>query len=229
MALPTLNATPQYSLTVPSTGNTLKYRPYLVKEEKVLLMAAASEDSGQIMQAIYNTISSCVENVNVSDLTTFDLEYVFIQLRAKSTGETTTIGVGCPECGHNNPVEINLEEITCTKSDASPIVKISDDVTVELKYPSYTEIPEGKDAADVGFNLIAASIKTVTSGDERIDVADEPFESVIAFLESMTQDQFAKITAFFETSPTVKYDINLECEKCGTKNDIEVKGMQSFF
>ena len=109
------------------------------------------------------------------------------------------------------------------------MIELSDKIRVEMRYPSYRDIPTDTSSDELGFNLIASSIKTVFSGDERIDVEDEPFESVVAFLESMTQDQFGKITKFFENSPTVKYDLPLTCGECGESNTIEIKGMQSFF
>ena len=229
MALPTLNATPKYSLTIPSSGQLLRYRPYLVKEEKILLMAAQTEDQQQIMNAIHDVVSGCVENVDVNSLTTYDLEYVFIQLRAKSVGETSDISVACPSCNHGNPVTINLQDVVCTSSSHETMVQITDDVSVELKHPSYREIPVTDDVNEIGFNLIASGIKSVISGDEKINIEDETFDSVVRFLESMTQDQFAKITAYFENTPVVKYDLNLTCQECGENNEIEIKGMQSFF
>lgn len=229
MALPTLNELPKYTLTVPSTGKKLNYRPYLVKEEKVLLVASSSEDPKQVMNAIYDTIKACVEDIDVSTLTTFDLEYIFIQLRMRSTGETSEVVIRCPSCKEPNNKIIPLMEIECTKSDANPIIPISDTVTVEMKYPSYMDLPDNMDETEIGFGLVASSIKTVISGDEKIDVADEPIESVMAFLESMTQEQFKKITDFFEDTPTVKYDLELDCKECGEHSTIEIKGMQSFF
>jgi hypothetical protein len=229
MALPKLNDVPKYTLTVPSTGAQLKYRPYLVKEEKVLLIASSTEDPQQIMNAVYDTIASCVENIDVNTLTTFDLEYIFIQLRSKSTGETSEINIQCPDCGHRNAVTIPLNEIECTKSTANPIIPLTDTITVEMKYPSYRDIPANTEESEIGFELIANSIKTVIVEDERIEMEDETPESIMSFLESMTQDQFAKVTSFFENSPTVKYDLPLVCQGCGAQNTIEIKGMQSFF
>jgi hypothetical protein len=227
MALPKLNETPKYSLTVPSTGKELRYRPYLVKEEKILLMASSSEDPKQIMNAVHDTIAACVENIDIRSLTTFDLEYIFIQLRSKSTGETSEILIKCPKCESQQKVTIPLNEIAVTETKANPVIKISDNVTVVMKYPSYQDIPSDTD--DVGFTLIAASIKEVIHGDEKVDIDDEPIEAVIAFLESMTNDQFQLIAKFFEDAPSVKYDLELVCQSCGELSDIEIKGMQSFF
>jgi hypothetical protein len=227
MALPKLNETPKYSLTVPSTGKELRYRPYLVKEEKILLMASSSEDPKQIMNAVHDTIAACVENIDIRSLTTFDLEYIFIQLRSKSTGETSEILIKCPKCESQQKVTIPLNEIAVTETKANPVIKISDNVTVVMKYPSYQDIPSDTD--DVGFTLIAASIKEVIHGDEKVDIDDEPIEAVIAFLESMTHDQFQLIAKFFEDAPSVKYDLELVCQSCGEISDIEIKGMQSFF
>ena len=229
MALPKLNDVPKYSLTVPSTGEELRYRPYLVKEEKVLLIASSSEDPQQIMGAVYDTIASCVEGVDVRTLTTFDLEYIFIKLRSKSTGETSEVNIQCPACSAKNTMTIPLEEVTVTESNADPIIKLTDTITVEMKYPSYHDIPVGAEENDVAMSLVAASIKAVISNDERINIEDESPESVKSFIESMTQDQFMKVSAFFNDSPSVKYDLPLVCQGCGAQNTIEIKGMQSFF
>jgi|SRR5210317_496996 len=229
MALPKLNDTPKYTLTVPSTGQELKYRPYLVKEEKVLLMASASEDTRQIMDAVHDTIVACVEGVDVSKLTTFDLEYIFIQLRCKSTGENSQINVRCPSCDERNLVNVPLHKIECTKSNQDPMIRISDNIVVEMKYPSYHDVPADMQSNEMGFGFLAASIKSVISGDEKINVEDEPYESVIAFLESMTQEQFLLVTSFFEDAPTVKYDLDMTCTECEAMNVIEIKGMNSFF
>jgi len=229
MALPKLNDVPKYSLTVPSTGQELKYRPYLVKEEKVLLIASSSEDPRQIMSAVYDTIAACVESVDVGSLTTFDLEYIFIKLRSKSTGETSEVNIQCPSCSARNTMTIPLEEVTVTESTAEPIIKLTDSITVEMKYPSYQDIPAGADENEMAMSLIAGSLKAVISNDERIDIEDESPESVKAFLESMTQDQFIKVSSFLSDSPSVKYDLHMKCEECGEENTIEIKGMQSFF
>tara|TARA_S200002703_G_scaffold49208_1_gene42549 strand:- start:5643 stop:6332 length:690 start_codon:yes stop_codon:yes gene_type:complete len=229
MALPKLNDVPKYSLKVPSTGQELKYRPYLVKEEKVLLIASSSEDPRQIMSAVYDTITACVEGVDVNSLTTFDLEYIFIKLRSKSTGESSEINIQCPECNTRNSVTIPLEDVVVTESKADPIIKLTDTITVEMKYPSYQDIPADADESEMAFSMIAGSLKAVISNDERIDIEDESPESVRAFLESMTQDQFVKISAFLSDSPSVKYDLEMKCTECEEENTIEIKGMQSFF
>jgi hypothetical protein len=229
MALPKLNDTPKYSLTLPSTGQELRFRPYLVKEEKVLLMAAQSEDQNQIMGAVHDVIDACIEGIDVNKMTTYDLEYAFIQLRSKSVGETTDVSINCPHCQTSNPIKIDLNDVVCTKSQEDTMIKISDEVTVEMKHPSYRDIVLSDDQQEVGFNLVASGLKTVMYNGEKIDVEDEAHESVVSFLESMTQDQFGLITAWFENSPVVKYDLDLECKSCEKSSLIEIKGMQSFF
>lgn len=229
MALPKLNDTPKYSLTLPSTGQELRFRPYLVKEEKVLLMAAQSEDQNQIMGAVHDVIDACIEGIDVNKMTTYDLEYAFIQLRSKSVGETTDVSINCPHCETSNPIKIDLNDVVCTKSQEDTMIKISDEVTVEMKHPSYRDIVLSDDQQEVGFNLVASGLKTVMYNGEKINVEDEAHESVVSFLESMTQDQFGLITAWFENSPVVKYDLDLECKSCEKSSLIEIKGMQSFF
>lgn len=192
-------------------------------------MASSTEDTREIMGAVYDTISACVEGIDVNSLTTFDLEYIFIQLRAKSTGETSEISVRCPSCREPNRKIVPLNEIVCTKSNADPIIHISEEVTVEMKYPSYKDVPTGMDDAEMGLGLLAASIKSVIYNGERINAEDEPPEQIVEFLESMTQEQFQKITKFFDDAPVVKYDMPLTCKECGEETTIVIRGMNSFF
>jgi len=229
MALPKLNDTPKYSLTLPSTGQELRFRPYLVKEEKVLLMAAQTEDQNQIMSAVHDVIDACIEGIDVNKMTTYDLEYAFIQLRSKSVGETTDVSINCPHCQASNPIKIDLNDVVCTQAQEDTVIKISDEVTVEMKHPSYRDIVLSDDQQEVGFNLVASGLKTVMYNEEKINIEDESHESVISFLESMTQDQFGLITSWFENSPVVKYDLELVCKSCEKSSSIEIKGMQSFF
>ena len=230
MALPVLNDTPKYELEIPSTGRTIKFRPYLVKEEKILMMAAETQDGSQMMSAILDTIKACVQgDCKVEELTTFDLEYLFIKLRSKSVGETSNIMLACKSCEAQNEHTINLEEIECVGSGSEKFIELDDKVTVEMKYPGYKDLDINADDDEMGFNVLANSIKAVLVGDERIEIEDETPENVRAFLESMTKDQFERIGEFLLKMPQVKHDVVYDCVKCGETNTTELRGIQSFF
>lgn len=230
MALPVLNDTPKYTMKLPSTGKTIKYRPYLVKEEKILLMANESKDANQMMNAIGDTIEACTnQKVRSDDLTTFDLEYLFLKIRSKSVGEEVKLNLPCESCEERTETSINLDDVVCPVDKPQTIIAIDDKVSVELKWPSYAEISASEDLADTAINLLISCIRAVISNDERIDIQDEPREQIINFLESMTSAQFQKLSEFVSNVPSVKHDIVFDCEHCGHKNTIEVKGMQSFF
>ena len=231
--LPTLNESPRYSLTVPSTGKKIRYRPYLVKEEKVLLMASETKDANQIQDAIIDTIRACTDNkLNVRELTSFDIEYLFVKLRAKSVGESITLYLPCQkeECKQRNEVIMNLDEVQCpVDKKKNMVVELSDTISIEMKYPGYDIVAPTDSKEEHAFHIIAQCIKYVITNDERIDVSDEPEEEVRRFLESMTREQFDKVTSFIRDIPQVEYTIEYDCTTCGEHNEVEVKGMQNFF
>ena len=230
MALPLLNETAKYELKIPSSGKKLKYRPYLVKEEKILLMAAESKDINQISGAILDTVTACTDGkINKKELTTFDVEYIFLQLRAKSVGENISLNIKCDECEHENEHVVNIDEIKCDVPKKSNIIKISDTISVEMQYPSYDMLDFNDDPESAGFAILGKCIKAVLTEDERIEIADESEESIKNFIGSMTQNQFEKVSMFLQDMPAVKHDINFVCQSCGHTNDIHLQGMQSFF
>ena len=142
MALPKLNDTPKYSVTIPSTQATVRFRPFLVKEEKVLLLAMESDDSNDIILAILDTISACVaDNIDVKKLTTYDIEYLFTQIRSKSVGETTTVGIECESCKESNQVTVDINSIQVQGLDkVNYNISLSADMELELNHPTYTDI-----------------------------------------------------------------------------------------
>jgi len=231
MTLPLLNDTPKYELKIPSTGKKVKYRPYLVKEEKILLMANESKDKQTILEAVVDTIRACTNNkINTKDLATFDLEYIFLKLRAKSVGENVTLYLPCSEkeCKQRNEVLVNLDEVQCPVSeDTETIIKITDDISVEMKYPTFAQV--GDDASDAGFNMIASCIKAILTNEEKILLEDESPKEVQSFLESMTRVQFDSISNWVQNLPQVEYTIEFDCTSCGEHNEIEVKGLENFF
>lgn len=231
MALPSLNDTPKYELTIPSLKKKVKFRPYLVKEEKILLIASESKDVGQIMNAVLDTVLACLEGNSIkrNELTTFDIEYMFLQIRAKSVGEVVTLNVACSECDHDNEQTVDIAEIECKVGKKSNIIKLSDTISVEMMYPSYSMVDFTEDEAQAGFSVLGKCMKTVITQEERIVMAEESTESIDAFIDSMTQQQFEMVSSYLKDMPSVKHTIKFDCEKCDVHNEVLLEGMQSFF
>tara|TARA_Y100001972_G_C7544139_1_gene273708 strand:- start:16 stop:732 length:717 start_codon:yes stop_codon:yes gene_type:complete len=238
MALPRLkNDIPKYELTIPSTGNVVKYRPFLVKEQKVLLMAFESQDNKQILNSMLDCLSSCIPEVDMTDLATFDVDYMFTQVRSKSVGETSTVMHACKECNEENEVKIKLDEIKVHISDTWKKVvdvEIDNNIIVELKYPTYKDmsyITVNDDAPDteVMMNTITACMKAVKTEDEYLLIKDEPKEEVERFVNSLTNQQLEKITSFATDAPKMTHTENYNCKKCNAENKVELSGLQDFF
>ena len=234
MSLPQLNSSPKYSLRIPSSGKEIKFRPYLVREEKVLLMALETKDVKSALNAVVDTIISCVdETIRPNDLTTFDVEYMFTQIRAKSSGENSTILVGCTSCEHKNEVNIPLDELSVDVPLVERRVKLGDDISIELKYPSYSKIIqydlEDADKASTAFDLAGSCIDSIIHGEERIDATDVSTEQLSNFLDSMTTQQFQGIAEFISTIPKLQHNVAFACESCQKDNLITLEGMQNFF
>jgi hypothetical protein len=231
MAIPLLNETPKYHLVIPSTGKKIKYRPYLVKEEKILMIANETKDRETILEAIVDTIQACTDNkIKVKDLTTFDLEFIFLKLRAKSVGENITLQLPCSveECKTKNEAVVNLDDVQCPISNTMDrLIELNDSVTVEMKYPNYNQIENSEE--NVGTNVILSCISSIIIDEEKILAQDEPLEELQKFLESMTREQFNKISNWVLKLPQVEYTIKYSCTACGEHNEIEVKGLENFF
>ena len=238
MALPQLkNDVPKYEMTVPSTGEVVKYRPFLVKEQKVLLVAFESKDSKQILNSMLDSISSCVPNIKLDSLATFDVDYMFTQVRSKSVGETSTILHACQNCNEENEVKVRLDQIKVNIPEnwkKTTEVEIYKDISVELKFPtykdiSYINIDDNASDAELLMDTVAACMKAVKTEDEYILVKDEPKEEVEKFINSLTNQQLEKITNFASNAPKLSHTQNYECKKCKTENKIELSGLQDFF
>ena len=233
MALPKLNDSPSYTLEVPSTGQTITYRPYLVKEEKVLMIAFESGDQKQALRAISDTLKACiVEDIALGELTTFDVEYMFLQIRGKSVGETAKVSVKCQECSKEHPTEINLEEIKVNVPDISKTIQLTDNIAVELDWPSYASLSELDLSEDAGteemFKIMSKCFKSINTDEERIDIKDVNAKELEDFIESMSSVQFAKIQEFVEAMPRLKHDIEFTCGSCQHENKVTVEGLTGF-
>jgi len=233
MALPKLNDSPKYDLVIPSTKQKVKFRPYLVKEEKVLMLASESGDNNQALQAIVDTIKACVsDDINTSELTTFDVEYAFTQIRAKSVGETSTVGVKCNHCQTQNEVSIPLDDIKVETPEVSDKIKLTDDISLKMKWPRYNDVL-GQDLSNMTqtqqtFKLLIECIESVMTQDENFKFKDEAEEEKLSFVESLTAEQFRSVREYIEKMPKMKYDLDYTCTSCNENNTITLEGMQDF-
>jgi len=235
MALPKLNDKPKYEMKIPSIAQNVRFRPFLVKEEKVLMIAQESENTSDILHAVVDTLDACVDGgVPKSKLTVFDVEYMFVKLRAKSVGETASVNVECNHCKKHNKVDINLEELHIEVPDANAsLIELTEDITLEMKWPNYLDLASlpSQDTSDskVAFHILNRSLSAVITGDERIDMKDESEAEIEAFVESMNRDQFEKMQHFIESMPKLAHDVEFSCEHCGEENTKTLEGMASFF
>ena len=219
MPLPKI-ATPTYELELPSTGETIKYRPFLVKEEKLLVIALESEDTKQISTAIRAVIKNCIltRGIKVEQLPTFDIEYLFLNIRGKSVGEELEVNLICPDDGETQvAVTINLDDIKVKKSDNhSNRIQLDDSIMMEMKYPSLDEFIKNnfdlkeQSAMDQSFELIASCIGTIFTEDEVWAAADCTKKELNEFLESMNSSQFKDIEKFFETMPKLSHTVKVK-------------------
>ena len=238
MPLPKI-ATPVYELELPSTGQTIEYRPFLVKEEKVLVIALESEDTKQITSAIKNVIKNCIrtKGVKVEDLPTFDIEYLFLNIRGKSVGEEIEVNVTCPDDGVTQvPITINLDDIQVQKNeDHSNRIKVDDSIMMEMKYPSLDQFIKNnfdfdeKNAMDQSFDLIATCIDKVFTEEEVWAVEDCSKKEIVEFLEQMNSSQFKEIEKFFETMPKLSHSIKVKNPKTKKENTVVIEGLAGFF
>lgn len=234
MSLPKLNNVPKYKITVPSTNKEVTFRPFLVKEEKILLIALESQDPVQIATAITDTVISCIsEEISRKDLKSYDIEFLFLKIRAKSVGETANLLFKCESCDTENEVSVNLEEIKMNVVEIDNRIKISNNIYIEMKHPTFESISRNKKLTTNSpttqvFGLIQESISAVLTEDERIDIKEVKDEEFQEFIESMTQEQFTKIREYIESIPKLSHDINYSCKNCNTNNNITLEGLQNF-
>ena len=238
MPLPKI-ATPTYELELPSTGQSINYRPFLVKEEKLLVLALETEDTKQITTAIKNVLKNCVltKGVKVDQLPTFDIEFLFLNIRGKSVGEEIEVNIICPDDEETQvPVTINLDDIGVQKNDThSNQIKLDKDLMMELKYPSLEQFIKNNfdfddaNAMDQSFDLIATCIDKIYTADEVWAVADCTKKEVKEFLEQMNSSQFKEIEKFFETMPKLSHTVKVTNPKTKVKSDVVLEGLASFF
>ena len=238
MPLPKIS-TPTYELELPSTGQIVKYRPFLVKEEKVLVIALESEDNKQITNAIKAVLKSCIQTrgVKVEHLPTFDIEYLFLNIRGKSVGEELEVNVICPDDEETQvKTTINLDDIQIEKDENhTKQIKLDDNLMMEMKYPSLEQFIKNnfdfdeKNQMDQSFELIATCIDKIYNEDEVWATADCTKKEVNDFLESMNSSQFKEIETFFETMPKLSHTIKVTNPQTKVESDVVLEGLASFF
>ena len=240
MPLPKI-ATPSYELELPSTGQTITYRPFLVKEEKLLVIALESEDTKQITNAIKAVIRACVltRGVKVETLPTFDIEYLFLNIRGKSVGEDLDVKLICPDDNETEvDVIISLDDIQIQKPEGhTNQIKLDNNLMMELKYPSLNEFIKNnfdpndtsKNPMDQSFDLIGSCINKIYNEDEVWVAADCSKKEINDFLDSMNSNQFKEVEKFFETMPKLSHTVKVKNPKTKVESDVVLEGLASFF
>ena len=235
MALPQVSL-PTYELTVPSTGKTIKYRPFVVKEEKLLLLALESGDEKQIEDATKTLLKNCIQSrVKLEDLAIFDLEYIFLNIRAVSVGEIVEMLLTCEDDGETQVrYNLNLTEIEVSKSDDhTNKIMLSDEMGVIMKYPSFEEFVKisiiGKDTSNEVIEIMAKSIDQIFDGEDVYDSSTTSKKEFVEFIEGLTNKQFEDVQKFFEESPVLKHEIKLKNPNTGVENTFVIQGLANFF
>ena len=233
MTLPVIN-TPTYELVVPSTKDKLVYRPFLVKEEKILLMAMEEDKESQLNRALKQVVNNCTfQKVKVDKLPLFDLEYIFLRIRAKSVGEVAKLNLLCEDDGETYvPVEIDLESIEVEfQPEHNTKIELTDDIGIIMGYPTFEYLDFNVDESDVNkiFDMIGSSIHQIFEGETVYEKTDFNKKELKTFLESLTSDQFKKVQNFFETMPRLRHTLEVENPKTKVKNTVVLEGLNAFF
>ena len=232
MSLPSLN-TPTYNLTIPSTKQRIKYRPFVVKEEKVLLMALESENDQEIADALKSIINACVttKDFEFDKLATFDIEYIFLNIRGKSVGEIIDLLLTCPDDNETEvKVSINIDDIK-VKFDKghSNKVQISDDLWVEMKYPGLESFTNPQDNIDDTFKFVASSVDKIYNEEDVWDSSTTTVNELVGFLENMSSKQFSDIQKFFESMPSLKHEVKFTNPNTKVESKYVIEGLSNFF
>ena len=238
MPLPKIS-TAEYELTLPSNGKTIKYRPFLVREEKILILALESENQKQITTAVRQVIKECVltKGIKVDQLPSFDIEYLFLNIRGKSVGESIELMVTCGDDGKTEvPVTVLIDDIEVSSNDEhSSDIELSDGYSVKMKYPSLSQFIEtnfnqdDEDAVEKSFEMIATSIDMVYNDKDMFAASECTKKELKEWVESLTSAQFQKIEQFFETMPKLTHTLEVVNPNTKKKNTIVLEGLTDFF
>ena len=233
--------TPTHELVLPSTGKKIKYRPFLVREEKILVMAMESEDMKQVTTAIVDILNNCIltRGVKVEKLSTFDIEYLFLNVRSKSVGETVEVNVTCPDDGETQvQMEIDIDSIRVKKDKThKSTVKLDDNLSMKLKYPSLNEFIESNfDASDTtrsevtqSLDMIISCIDMIYNEEESWSATDSTKKELSEFIEQLNTKQFKEIEKFFATMPKLSHTIKVKNPNTKVESEVVLEGLASFF
>jgi len=233
MALPKLTVN-EYTLTVPSTQEEIKFRPFLVKEQKILMIAEESNDEKQIASSMAKLVSDCTfESVDAMTSPMFDIEYIFLQIRAKSVGEQVELEVTCPDDNETRvKVEINLSEINIQLSlEHSKSIKLTDDIALNFRYPMMKDFENSDNAAgdfEQTMQMIYSCIESVQSGEELIQRIDMTYDEIVEFIDSFNTAQLESVVNFFKTMPKLRHVIDIVNPKTKKKSEVLLEGLESF-
>jgi hypothetical protein len=245
MALPKIDA-PVYEIDLPLSKKHIRFRPFLVKEQRNLMMALESDDKQTIERNIRQVLHNCTltENVDIDSLPIIDVEFYFLNLRARSVGEIVESNYRCENmvqlenrtdptpCGNSMKTKINLLEIGVEMGATKEVINLTDTISIKLKYPEFSvleSVAKINNATDMAFDMIISSIEYIYDGQQYYYAKESTKKELNDFLESLNQDQFAKIEEFFENLPKLNKKIEMKCSKCGYDHSIEVEGLDSFF
>ena len=235
MALPTLNV-PKFKMKLPSDGRTVNYRPFLVKEEKLLLLATETGSQEDIVTAIKNIITECTDIHDIDDLPTFDIEYVFLQIRTKSVGEAVEVSVTCPDDSETTvPVKIPLNEIKVKKDKKHrKDIKLGEDIILTMGYPSLDtfvqmNFQDEEPTVDSVFEMAASCVKQIADAEQVYDAMDTPKDELISFFDQLTSQQFQEVQNFFETMPKLQHTVKVINPKTKVESSVTLEGLSAFF
>lgn len=238
MPLPKIS-TPTYELELPSTGKKIKYRPFLVREEKILILALESEDEKQIANAVKNTLKDCIQTrgIKVENLPTFDIEYLFLNIRGKSVGEAVDLIITCPDDGETTvPVKIYIDEIgVVKKEDHSPDIDLDGNLTLRMKYPSLDQFVSSnfsfdeREDLDKSFEIIGSCIDVIFNADDAWSTSDVTKKELMTWMDGLNSAQFKKIEEFFTSMPKLSHTIKVTNPNTKVESEIVLDGLQSFF
>jgi len=240
MSLPKIVDFPTYTTTIPSTRKEVLFRPFLVKEQKMMMIAYESQDMSSIVRSTLETVSACLldKDVRIENLPTYDIDYLFTQIRSKSVGENTEMSVTCQECETSNPFKVNLDEIKVTgEAPGEKIIPINDDYQLRLRHPSYKSIANRQmfssslTATEMLFTSISSCLDAILTDEEQVLFDDESDEEIITFIDNLPTALFNQIQEYANDVPKMRYEDTLTCEnkECGKPINIALEGIQDFF
>jgi hypothetical protein len=240
MALPKID-TPVYDLLLPLSKKNIRFRPFLVKEQKNLLMAMEADDKETIERNVYQVLTNCTlsEDIVIDKLPVLDVEYYFLNLRARSVGEIVENEYICNNevngqpCGGKMQGTLNLLDVTVDiDPNTKDVINITDKISIKLKYPEFSLVEKisNKDTAvDIAFEIVVQSVEYIYDGEQYFYASETPKEELKEFIESLNQEQFSKLEQFFENLPVLNKEMKITCSKCGFDHSIEMEGLESFF